>query len=124
MEAQGMPVFGPDREAARLEGSKVWARELCERHGIPAPRSRSFHEVSAAVAFLEEMKPPYVIKADGIAAGKGVVVAEDQAAARSALEAALVDRVFGEAGDRVLVEEYLDGTEVSAMALTDGTAVL
>jgi phosphoribosylamine---glycine ligase len=124
MEAQGMPVFGPERDAARLEGSKVWARELCERHGIPAPRSRSFDEVSAAVAFLEEMKPPYVIKAEGIAAGKGVVVAADQAAARAALEAALVDRVFGEAGDRVLVEEYLDGTEVSAMALTDGTSVL
>jgi phosphoribosylamine---glycine ligase len=124
MEARGLPVFGPTREAARLEGSKVWARELCERHGIPAPRSGAFDDVQAAVAFLAELDPPYVVKADGIAAGKGVVIAGDEATARAGLEAALVQRVFGEAGQRVLVEEFVRGEEVSAMALTDGGHVL
>jgi phosphoribosylamine--glycine ligase len=124
MAVRGLPVFGPTREAARLEGSKAWARELCERHGIPAPRSGAFDDVQAAVAFLGELEAPYVVKADGIAAGKGVVIAEDQAAARAGLEAALVQRVFGEAGKRVLVEEFVRGEEVSAMALTDGSHVL
>jgi phosphoribosylamine--glycine ligase len=124
MEARGMPVFGPTREGARLEGSKVWARDLCDRHGIPAPRSRAFDDLDAAMAYLSELQAPFVVKADGIAAGKGVVVAEDESAARSALEAALVRRVFGEAGQRVLIEEYVEGVEVSAMALTDGTHVV
>jgi phosphoribosylamine--glycine ligase len=123
MESRGMPVFGPTREAARIEGSKVWARELCQRHGIPAPRSRAFDDVDSAIAFLDELSPPYVVKADGIAAGKGVVIAEDQAAARVAVEACLVQRMFGEAGLRVLIEEFVEGTEVTAMALTDGRAV-
>jgi phosphoribosylamine---glycine ligase len=124
MESRGMPVFGPSRDAARLEGSKVWAREVCDRHGILAPRSRAFDDVDSAEAYLDELGPPYVVKVDGIAAGKGVVVTEDRAAARSSLEAALVHRVFGEAGQRVLVEEYLEGVEVSAMAITDGSHVL
>jgi phosphoribosylamine--glycine ligase len=124
MEDRGLPVFGPTRDAARLEGSKVWARELCDRYGIPAPRSRAFDDVHAATSYLGELEAPYVVKADGIAAGKGVVVAEDESAARSGLEAALVQRVFGEAGERVLVEEFVQGEEVSAMALTDGTHVL
>ena len=123
MESRGMPVFGPMREAARIEGSKVWARELCQRHGIPAPRSRAFDDVHSAVAFLDDLSPPYVVKADGIAAGKGVVIAEDQAAARVAVEACLVQRMFGDAGLRVLIEEFVEGTEVTAMALTDGRAV-
>ena len=123
MESRGMPVFGPMREAARIEGSKVWARELCQRHGIPAPRSRAFDDVHSAVAFLDDLSPPYVVKADGIAAGKGVVIAEDQAAARVAVEACLVQRMFGDAGLRVLIEEFVEGTEVTAMALTDGRAM-
>ncbi|TMK98686.1 MAG: phosphoribosylamine--glycine ligase [Actinobacteria bacterium] len=123
MESRGMPVFGPTREAARIEGSKVWARELCQRHGIPAPRSRAFDDVHSAIAFLDELSPPYVVKADGIAAGKGVVIAEDQAEARVAVEACLVQRMFGDAGLRVLIEEFVEGTEVTAMALTDGRAV-
>jgi phosphoribosylamine--glycine ligase len=124
MEARGLPVFGPTREAAHLEGSKVWARELCDRHGIPAPRSGSFDEVHAARSFLSGLAPPYVVKADGIAAGKGVVIAEDETAAQVALQSALVQGVFGEAGRRVLVEEFVRGEEVSAMGLTDGSHVL
>src|SRR6185503_10115354 len=98
MEARGMPVFGPTRNAARLEGSKVWSRDLCDRHGIPAPRSRVFDDVAAATSYLGELQAPFVIKADGIAAGKGVAVDQDEAQARSALKAALVYQVFGEAG--------------------------
>jgi phosphoribosylamine---glycine ligase len=124
LQARGMAVFGPTREAARIEGSKVWARNLCERHGIPAPWSRTFEEVEPALEYLDEVAPPYVIKADGLAGGKGVAIAEDRPAAEKALKDCLIDRVFGEAGRSVLVEEYLEGMEVTAMAVTDGTTVL
>ena len=123
-EARGLRVFGPSREAARIEGSKSWAKDLCERHGIPAPRSRSFTDFEAAREFLDEMEPPYVVKADGLAAGKGVTVAEDREAAVDALRACLVDRAFGDAGLRVLVEEFLAGREVSVIAVTDGRHVV
>jgi phosphoribosylamine---glycine ligase len=124
MQARGMPVFGPTREAARIEGSKAWARWLCDRHAIPAPRSQAVEEVGAAFAHLEELKPPYVVKADGIAAGKGVTVTDDLGEARRAVEDCLVRKVFGDAGLKVVIEEYLEGFEVSAMALTDGRTVL
>ncbi len=124
LEAGGRRVFGPTEDAARIEGSKAWAKELCERYGIPAGRSRAFTEVAPAVGYLDELEPPYVIKADGLAAGKGVVVAEDRRGAVAALDACLVERAFGEAGATVLVEEHLIGREVSAFALTDGREVL
>jgi phosphoribosylamine--glycine ligase len=126
LEARGHPVFGPTRDAARIEGSKAWAKELCERHGIPAARSRTFTELGPAIEFVDELAAggPVVVKADGLAAGKGVTVAPDREVARAALEAALVDRVFGDAGSQVLVEEFLEGPEVSAFALTDGRDVL
>ncbi|MGH2555370.1 MAG: phosphoribosylamine--glycine ligase [Actinomycetota bacterium] len=124
LQARGEAVFGPTREAARIEGSKVWARSLCDRHGIPAPRSREFQDVDPAIEYLDALEAPYVIKADGLAAGKGVTVAEDRPAAQKALEAALVHGDFGEAGRAVLVEEFLDGVEVTAMAVTDGRTIL
>jgi phosphoribosylamine--glycine ligase len=124
LEARGAWAFGPSREGARLEGSKVWARRLCEKHGIPGPRARSFRDLSEAVAHLEELDPPFVVKADGLAGGKGVSVAETRDEAHRALKEALVDRIFGEAGGTVLVEEFLEGREVSALALTDGRAVV
>jgi phosphoribosylamine--glycine ligase len=124
LEARGSWAFGPSLEGARIEGSKVWARQLCEKHGIPGPRARSFNDLAEATAYLEEIDPPFVVKADGLAAGKGVTVAETRDEARRALKEALVDRVFGEAGGRVLVEEFLEGREVSALALTDGRAVV
>jgi phosphoribosylamine--glycine ligase len=124
MQARGMPVFGPARDAARIEGSKAWARWLCERHDIPAPRSEAFEEVEPAFEYLNQVGPPYVVKADGIAAGKGVTVTEDIGEARRAIEDCLVRKVFGDAGLTVLIEEYLEGFEVSAMALTDGRTVL
>jgi len=124
MQSRGLPVFGPTRDAARIEGSKAWARWLCDRHGIPAPRSGAFEDVEQAFAYLDELAPPYVVKADGIAAGKGVTVTEDVGEARRAVEDCLVRGAFGEAGAKVVIEEFLEGFEVSAMALTDGRTVL
>ena len=124
MAKRDLPAFGPTREAARIEGSKVWARRLCEAHGIPSPMWGEFEDLRAALNYLERTDPPYVVKADGLAAGKGVTVAEDLATARRALEECLVRGAFGEAGRRVVVEEHLQGPEVSAIALTDGRNVV
>jgi phosphoribosylamine--glycine ligase len=102
LESAGRRVFGPTKDGARIEGSKAWTKELCERYGIPAAGSRTFSEVAPAVAYLDAFEPPYVIKADGLAAGKGVVIAEDRSAAIGAIEACLVHRTFGEARCRPL----------------------
>ncbi len=122
-QEHGLPIFGPTREGARLEGSKSWAKDLCRRHGIPAGRSEGFTDRDRAMAFLDEVGPPYVIKADGLAAGKGVTVTEDRAEAERAVRACL-DRRPGDAPKTVVVERFLEGREVSALALTDGRAVL
>jgi phosphoribosylamine--glycine ligase len=124
LRARGRAVFGPGRSGARIEGSKAWSRRLCEAHGIPAPRSREFTDAAGAAAYLDELAPPYVVKADGLAAGKGVTVTEDEDEARRAVEDCLVRDAFGDAGRRVLIEEFLDGREVSAMAFVDGATVV
>jgi phosphoribosylamine---glycine ligase len=124
LESRGYWAFGPTRDGARVEGSKVWARRLCEKHGIPGPRARSFQDPKEAAAYLEVLDPPYVVKVDGLAGGKGVTVAETREEARRALKEALVDGVFGGAGATVLVEEHVEGREISALALTDGRAVI
>jgi phosphoribosylamine--glycine ligase len=120
LRAREVPAFGPTRAGARLEGSKAWAKELCERAGIPTGRARVVRDVAEGLAALDELGPPYVVKADGLAAGKGVVVTEDRERAARALEDCLVRGAFGQAGATVLVEEHLAGREVSAFALTDG----
>jgi phosphoribosylamine--glycine ligase len=124
LEERGHRAFGPTAAAARIESSKVWAKELCRRHGIPTGRGRAFTELEAAVEHLDALEPPFVVKADGLAAGKGVTVAATREEAVRALRAALVGGAFGPAGERVLVEEHLFGQEVSALALTDGRAVI
>jgi len=124
LEVRGLAVFGPNAIGARLEGSKLWARELCDRHGIPQPWSRSFTDLEEALAFVASYDGPFVVKADGLAAGKGVTVTPDRAQAEAALRACLVEGAFGEAGSRVLVEECLAGPEISALAITDGRVVL
>ncbi|HXY73477.1 MAG TPA: phosphoribosylamine--glycine ligase, partial [Actinomycetota bacterium] len=121
---RGLAVFGPTRDGAMIEGSKAWARELCARHGIPGPAFGQFTDPAEAVAFLDRLSPPYVVKADGVAAGKGVTIAEDRASAEAAIADCLVERIFGDSGGRVVLEEHLTGTEVSAFALTDGKTVL
>src|ERR671934_212555 len=100
--ARGQRVVGPTKDAARIEGSKVWAKELCRRYGIPAASSESFTELGPALEHLDALEPPYVVKADGLAAGKGVVVAETRSDAELALRATLHERAFGPAGDAVL----------------------
>src|SRR5205085_2208805 len=123
LQSRALPAFGPTMGAARIEGSKAWAKDLCRRHGIPAPPSEVFTDYERALEYVQSLKPPYVVKADGLAAGKGVTVTEDLEAAEIALRASLVDRVFGEAGARVLIEEFVEGQEVSALAITDGVSV-
>jgi phosphoribosylamine---glycine ligase len=123
IEARGRPVFGPTRAAAALESSKVFAKELFARHGIPSARYGTFDDAGAARAFARELGDRAVVKADGLAAGKGAVVCADPAEADRAIGDMLERRVFGEAGARVVVEEYLEGEEVSVFALTDGRTV-
>ena len=120
----GRRVFGPRHDAARIEGSKSYAKELMQRAGIPTARHQVFTDLEKAVAWLDELGPPYVVKADGLAAGKGVVVTSDRAEAVAALEERIVEGRFGHAGRTVVVEEFLDGPEVSLIAVTDGRAVV
>jgi phosphoribosylamine--glycine ligase len=117
---EGRAVFGPSAAAARIEGSKAFAKEVMARRGVPTARSGSFTDVGPAVAYVDELGGVAVVKADGLAAGKGVTVATDRASAVAAIEESLVGGAFGEAGRTVLVEELLEGPEVSVFAVTDG----
>src|SRR5687768_8914944 len=121
--SRGLPVFGPSRAAAQLECSKVFAKAFMARHGIPTARYRACDTSAAAQAIVAsgELGFPLVVKADGLAAGKGVVVATDRESADSAVRAAMEERQFGDAGSRVVLEECLVGPEVSFFAICDGT---
>jgi phosphoribosylamine--glycine ligase len=116
----GLACIGPTQAAARIETSKVWAKALMQRHGIPTARAEVAESPTAALELARQMGFPVVLKADGLAAGKGVVVARDEVEARATLTDFMVHRTLGEAAERVLVEEYLDGDEVSILAFTDG----
>lgn len=122
-EAAGLKVFGPGREAARLEGSKSYAKEIMTAAGVSTAAAAVFTDYQRAVDYISGRPAPYVIKADGLAAGKGVIIAEDFEAARQALETCLVSSGFGEAGSRVVIEEFLEGQEVSVLAFVDGKTV-
>jgi phosphoribosylamine---glycine ligase len=124
LRARGRAVFGPGRAGARLEGSKAFAKDLMVRHGIPTARAATFSEVGPAVAFVDDLGGRAVVKADGLAAGKGVTVASDRARAVAAIEECLVAGAFGGAGARLVVEEVLEGEEVSAFALVDATSMV
>jgi phosphoribosylamine---glycine ligase len=119
-EAEGLRIFGPTKSAARLESSKIFAKELMRAKRIPTARAAIFEKQEAAVAFLKESRFPIVIKADGLALGKGVIVAQEFEEARAAVEAMMSDGRFGEAGRRLLIEECLAGSECSLHALVDG----
>jgi phosphoribosylamine---glycine ligase len=121
---QGLAVFGPSAAAARIEGSKSFAKDVMAAAGVPTARAETFTDAVAAVKALDDFGPPWVVKADGLAAGKGVTVTGDHATARDAVEAALLGRVHGEAGARILLEEHLDGPEASLFALTDAETVV
>ncbi|MFC4618981.1 phosphoribosylamine--glycine ligase [Camelliibacillus cellulosilyticus] len=121
--AAGLKVFGPDRQAAQIEGSKAFSKALLEKYQIPTAGHRVFHDYQAAVDYVKKVGAPIVIKADGLAAGKGVVVALDESSALAALGDMMSDHRFGDAGSTVVMEEFLQGEEYSLMAFVDGERV-
>src|SRR5215212_8760347 len=123
LAARGIPVFGPSRAAAELEWSKAFAKDFMRRHGIPTAPYGIFTELEAAVDFIRTTGAPLVVKADGLAAGKGVMICETQAEAEEAVRSVLVDRTFQAAGDRVVIEAFLEGEELSVIAVVDGERI-
>jgi len=123
-ERRGLRIFGPGREAAALEGSKVFAKRFMKRHGIPTGYHQEFDRAEDARRYIREVGAPTVVKADGLAAGKGVVVCRTVEEALDAVSLMMEARAFGDAGNQVVVEEFLHGEEVSFLAFTDGTTVL
>ncbi|MBS7263331.1 MAG: phosphoribosylamine--glycine ligase [Eubacteriales bacterium] len=124
LEAAGIPCFGPRAEAAVIEGSKVFAKDLMKKYGIPTARYESFSDAEEALAYLETVPAPIVVKADGLALGKGVIIAETRDEARAAVRSIMLDKKFGKSGSRVVIEEFLTGPEVSVLAFTDGKTLV
>lgn len=122
--ARGLKIFGPTRRAAQLESSKEFAKRFMARHGIPTAAYQAFEDAQAAHAYIERRGAPLVVKADGLAAGKGVVVAMSAPEAHAAVDAMLRDRRLGEAGQRVVIEDFLEGEEASFIVMADGRHVL
>jgi phosphoribosylamine--glycine ligase len=122
--AAGLHVFGPSAAAARIEGSKAFSKEIMTRHGVPTAAARAFTSAPEAREHLRALSPPYVVKADGLAAGKGVVIADSLEAAEAAVNDMLEGNAFGAAGSRVVIEEHLKGEEVSFLAFTDGETII
>jgi len=123
-QRHGLRVFGPTRDAAQLEGSKAFTKELLRRHSIPTGYFSVFTDAEEARRYVAEVGPPIVVKTDGLAAGKGVFICQTLKEAEEAVDEILQARIFGDAGARVVIEEYLEGEEVSFMALTDGRTVV
>jgi phosphoribosylamine--glycine ligase len=120
----GIPIFGPTEAASKIESSKVFAKELMQKYNIPCAQSTSFSDYSQAREYIQQQTPPIVVKADGLAAGKGVTVADSIPQALEALAKVMEARAFGAAGDKVIIEERLSGKEMSCFAFTDGKAVI
>ena len=123
-EAKGLRCFGPRADCAQLEGSKAFTKEFLKRHNIPTAAYGAFTDVDQAIAYLDEVGAPIVVKADGLAAGKGVILAETLNEAKSAVRDMLQGNLFGDAGSRVVIEEFLTGEEASFIVMVDGTDVL
>jgi phosphoribosylamine--glycine ligase len=119
-ETGGLPIFGPSQQAARLEGSKVFAKELMRKYLIPTAEAKIFSNAQDARAYIERAPAPFVIKADGLAAGKGVIIARSRDAALEAVQRMMQAHEFGEAGNQIVIEEFMEGQEVSVLCLTDG----
>lgn len=125
LEAAGIPCFGPGKAAAIIEGSKVFAKWLMKKYGIPTASYEVFGSAEEAVKYAESCETfPMVIKADGLALGKGVIIAETKAEALDAIRSIMLDRVFGESGSRVVIEEFLTGPEVTVLSFTDGKTIV
>ena len=124
IEAKGIPCFGPRKNAAVIEASKVFSKNLMKKYGIPTAGYEVFDDAEKALAYvLEQNRWPAVIKADGLALGKGVLIAQNEEEAREAVKELMIDQSFGEAGSRVVVEEFMTGPEVSVLAFTDGKVI-
>lgn len=123
-QENGLRIFGPRKKAARLEGSKAFSKDLCRKHHIPTASYRVYDNPQAAKAHLENLpRYPVVLKADGLAAGKGVLICHDRQEAEAAVDDLMVQKRFGEAGGRVVIEEFLEGTEASVLAIVDGRTI-
>ena len=122
--AAGVPCFGPDKKAAIIEGSKAFSKALMRKYGIPTARYETFTDMDKALSYLETAPMPIVVKADGLALGKGVIIAQNLAEAQDAVRSMMADRVFGESGACVVIEEYLTGPEVSVLSFTDGNTIV
>lgn len=124
LEAKGIPCFGPNKAAAIIEGSKVFSKNLMKKYGIPTAEYEVFTEMEKALAYLETAPVPTVIKADGLALGKGVIIANDREEAKNAVISMMRDKQFGKSGDSIVIEEFLTGPEVSVLSFTDGKTVV
>lgn len=124
LEEKGIPCFGPRANAAIIEGSKVFSKNLMKKYGIPTAAYEVFDDMEAALAYLESAPIPTVIKADGLALGKGVIIAQTREEAKNAVRAMMADKVFGASGDHIVIEEFLTGPEVSVLAFTDGESIV
>ncbi|MBE7001833.1 MAG: phosphoribosylamine--glycine ligase [Ruminococcaceae bacterium] len=123
LEEKGIPCFGPRANAAIIEGSKVFSKNLMKKYNIPTAAYEVFTDMDAAISYLETAPIPTVIKADGLALGKGVIIAETREDAKAAVKSMMSDKVFGKSGDQIVIEEFLTGPEVSVLAFTDGKTV-
>lgn len=121
---KGLKAFGPTKRAAEIEGSKALAKDIMLKYGIPTAKAATFTDSASALAYIKEQGAPCVVKADGLAAGKGVIVAMDEATANLAVTEIMEDKAFGTAGQRLVIEEYLEGEEVSILAFTDGKVMV
>ncbi|MCK8816662.1 phosphoribosylamine--glycine ligase [Natroniella sulfidigena] len=123
-EEEGLQIFGPNQQAAQLEGSKVFSKDLMEKYEIPTAKYQSFSDAEAAIEYIKQEGAPIVVKAEGLAAGKGVIVAESEEEAIAAVEEIMVDERFGQAGAQVVIEEFLIGEEATVLAFTDGEEIV
>ncbi len=123
LEAEGVPCFGPDKKAAIIEGSKVFSKNLMKKYNIPTASYEVFENPLDALKYIETAPLPTVIKADGLALGKGVIIAETKEDAKEGIKSIMEDRVFGESGSKIVIEEFLTGPEVSVLCFTDGKTV-
>ena len=124
LEEKGIPCFGPRANAAIIEGSKVFSKNLMKKYGIPTAAYEVFDDMNAALEYLETAPIPTVIKADGLALGKGVIIAQTRDEAKDAVRSMMQDKVFGKSGDHIVIEEFLTGPEVSVLSFTDGKTVI
>lgn len=124
LNEQGIPCFGPNKRAAIIEGSKAFSKDLMKKYNIPTAEYETFTDIKLAYSYLEKCSIPVVIKADGLALGKGVIIAETLDEAKEAVHSMMADKVFGDSGNKIVIEEFLTGSEVSVLSFTDGKTIV